>query len=65
MAGEALHCGFELTLKECDNNGLVELLVFLPSVLCRFKVIEVIVVLFLMPLPIVSLGTRTLISLST
>lgn len=59
MAGEALHCGFELTLKECDNNGLIELFVFLPSVFCRFKVIEVIIVLFLMPLPIVSLGTRT------
>jgi hypothetical protein len=58
VAGEALHCGFELTLKQCNNNGLVELLMFLPRVFCSFKVIKMIIVFFFVSLPIISLEIR-------
>ena len=58
MTGEALYCGFELTLKKCNNDRFIELLVFLPCMFCSFKVIEMIIIFFFMSLPIISLKIR-------
>ncbi len=55
MAGETLHSGLELPLEQRYNDGLVQQLVFAPGqVGCRL-IIQMVVVLFLVPLPVVRL----------
>lgn len=58
MAGEALHGGLKLSLKQSHYDGLVEQLVLAPGQVGCPLVLQVVVVLLLVPLAIISLTRR-------
>jgi len=57
---KTLHCRFELALKECHNNGFIELLVLVPGQFCCSEVVKMVIVFLLVSLPVVSLDNRSL-----
>jgi len=55
LAAHALDRGFELTLEQRHNDGLVQELVFGPGQLCSAHVVQMIDVLLLIPAPFIRL----------
>lgn len=52
MAGQTLHSGFELPLKQCYYDGLVQQLVFAPGQVGCCLIIQMVIVLLFVPLPV-------------
>lgn len=59
MAGQTLHGGLELPLEQSHNDGLIPHLVFVPGQVGCCLIIEMVVVLFFVPLSIVRLTPET------
>lgn len=55
MAGQTLHGGLELPLEQRYNDGLVQQLVFVPGHVGRCLIVQMVVILFLVPLPVIRL----------
>lgn len=59
MAGETLHSGFKLALKQRYDDGLVQQFVFAPGHVCCSLIIEMVVFLLLVSLSVVCLKTKS------
>lgn len=59
MARQTLHRGLELALEQRYDDGLVQQLVFAPREVSCCLIIQMVVLLFLVPLPVVRLTPET------
>lgn len=58
MAGETLHSGFELALKQRHNDGLIQQLVFVPGHVCCSLIIKMVIFLLFVSLSVVRLSAK-------